>query len=243
MTAGERRPQRFGALIDAALAAWAERWPFYLGLAGASVLLQLGLVVLFHFDALALVLVNAVVDGFLVAVVSIDVSMRVREEPIAPLVLLRAAALRWPVVTVVELLVTFIQISSFRAVFGNPDETLYGLLILPGLAVNGVVALATVVASIDASVPPYALPFYALMRSVFIAGGWPNLGRLTAGGAMLAVPTMLQQLLEHWLNAQRIAPGPASFWANVPLDALVLAPFQAFFTYLYLDFVVREVKR
>lgn len=243
MTADERRPQGFGALVDAALAAWVARWPFYLGLATASVLVQLGLDALLRFDPIALIAANVVIDGFLAAVVSIDVAARVRENPLAPIPLLTAAAFRWPVVAVVEVIVTLIQLSTFRAIFGNPDETLYGLLILPGLAVTGVVALATVVAGIDASVPLYALPGYALFRSVFIAGAWPNLGRLTAGGVMLAVPMMLEQLLEHWLAAHGAASGPASFWANVPLDALVLAPFQAFFTYLYFDFVIRESKR
>jgi hypothetical protein len=243
VTAEERRPARFSAIVDAALVAWAARWPLYLGLALLSIAVELGISLLAHFDQIALILVLAVVDGFPTALVSIDVAARFRDEPLPLGEIFRRALLRWPIVVIVLVLILFIQALVFPRMFGSAEQTLYGLLILPALAVAGILGITTVIASIDESMPAFALPGYALLRAFFIASVWPNLGRLTFAGAMLAVPLMLQELFQRWLTSHGFAENLASFWANVPVDALVLAPFQAFFTLLYLDFVVRENRR
>ncbi|MBV8601412.1 MAG: hypothetical protein JO359_07595 [Candidatus Eremiobacteraeota bacterium] len=243
MTADERRPERFVALIDAALAAYAARWPLYIALAAATLAADLAIDALARFDAVVLLLTPAFVDGFTSALVSIDVAGRVREEPLATGELFRAALLRWPVVAVVLVIVSLIEEPLQLAVFGNLDETGYGLLILPGLAVLGVLGLPSVIASLDEGVPPLARPGNAVLRSLFIAATWPNLGRLTLAGAMLAVVFMVQELAMRWLGAHGMATAQAWFWGNMPADALFLAPFQAFFTLLYLDFVVREKRR
>ena len=243
MTADERRPERFVALIDAALAAWAARWPLYIALAVATVAADFGIDVLAKFDPIVLILTPAFVDAFASAFVSIDVAARTRDEPLATGEIFRAAVLRWPVVAVVLLIVTLIEQPMQLAIFGTMDETAYGLLILPGLAVLGVLGLPSVIASIDDSVPPLARAGYAVLRSLFIAATWPNLGRLTIAGAMLAVVYMLQELSMRWLATHGLGTPQAWFWGNMPADALFLAPFQAFFTLLYLDFIVREKRR
>ena len=243
VTAEERRPARFSAIVDAALAAWAGRWPVYLGFALVSVVVELGAAVLAHFDQILLIVVLSIVDAFPTAFVTIDVAARFREEPHPLGDVFRRALIRWPIVAVVLILIAFIQSPVFLWMFGSAEQTVYGVLILPALAVMGILGITTAIASIDESLPLVALPGYAFVRAFFIAGIWPNLGRLTFAGAMLAVPIMLQILLQRWLTAHGFSEGLAFFWASVPVDALTLAPFQAFFTLLYLDFVVRESRR
>lgn len=243
MTAEERRPAGFSAIVDAALAAWAARWPLYLGFAALSVGFEYLVGVLTHYQQLWVVLTLSVVDAFPTAFVSIDVAARARDDPLPLGESLRRALLRWPIVAIVLVLVLIIQQLIFPWVFGSAEDTLYGLLILPALAVTGILGITTVVASIDESMPAYALPGFSILRALFIASIWPNLGRLTFAGAMLAVPIMLQELLQRWLGTHGFAKDLAFFWGNAPIDALTLAPFQAFFTLLYLDFVLRETRR
>jgi len=238
------RAESFIAIVDAALAAWAARWWLYLGIALASIAVEAGVAVLARYDALVVALAFCVVDGFVTAFVTIDVAEQLREERRPLREIVRAALPRWPVVAVVLVAVLIVEASLFPWIFGSAEETFYGMGILPGLLVFGILGISTVIASLDDARPLPLMPGFALFRSFLYAGAWPNLGRLTLSGAMLAVPMMLQQLLEHWLATRGIPTAVNSFWSNIPVDALTLAPFQAFFTYLYLDFKVRdETKR
>jgi hypothetical protein len=235
--------ERFGAIVDAALAAWAARWPLYLALAATSVGIELLAATLAHYRTLSIAVVLSVVDGFGTALVSLDVAARFRGESRSPAELVRSAVVRWPLVALLLVLILLLDAQLYSWIFGTAEETLYGMLILPALAALGIFGVATAIASLESSLPLPAVPGYALMRSIVYAASWPNLGRLTVAGAMVAVPLMLQQLLGQWLGARGLGAGPAFFWSNVPVDALCLAPFQAFFTYLYFDFTVREQKR
>ena len=245
MTADERKPQRFGEIVDAALSAFASRWLLYLGLALASILIQFVCTAAGGSDAavLTLVLANSIVNAFPSAVASIDVVGRVAGEKLPTSILLRAASARWPAVAVVSILVNLVEgLWITPKIFGGVNETLYFLLTLPALAIAGILSLPTVIASIDQSVPILAVPAFSLLRSFFIGTAWPNLGRLCIGGGMVAVPLMAEILLQKALHARGLSDNLASFWGNVPLDAVVVAPFQAFFTYLYLDFVAKQTR-
>jgi hypothetical protein len=196
-----------------------------------------------HYDVMIASVVLACVDGFAMAFVSLDVFARFSDNVRPWRDVATEALRRWPLVSFLFIEISLMEMLFAPGVFGTAEETFYGLLILPGLAIFGLFGIVTVIASIDRSMPQISLLFYALYRSAACARAWPNLGRLTVAGAMVAVPIMLQFLLQHWLVSRGVAAGPAFFWANIPVDALCVAPFQAFFTYLYLDFTVREQRR
>ncbi|MBV8150973.1 MAG: hypothetical protein JO101_04780 [Candidatus Eremiobacteraeota bacterium] len=224
------------------MAAWAARWPLYLALAAASVALEFGLDVLLRFEPIALQLILATVDAFVMTLASLDAASRAGGDPPPLRDLLRATLKRWWLVAIVAILLILPAALAQTAVFGNADETLYGLAILPGIFALGMLGLPTVIAAVEIAIPPLALPGYALLRTLIIA--WPlgTLLRLIAGGAIVAVPLMLQYVLNDWLGKASLGGGPAWFWANVPVDALQLAPVQLFFTYLYLDIAAREAR-
>ncbi|MGH7659696.1 MAG: hypothetical protein ACRENA_02110 [Vulcanimicrobiaceae bacterium] len=238
-----KRAERFGAIVDLALTAWAQRWPLYLVIALASIAIEYPAALLAHYDETIAGIIAACVDGLAMAFVSLDVAARFSEHERSLRELAAKALRRWPLVAFLFVEISLMQGLVAPGLFGSPEQTLYGILILPTLAVFGFFGVVTVVASIDESTPQLALLFYAIYRSVACAAAWPNLGRLTVAGAMVAVPIMLQTLLQQWLASRGFAAGPAFFWANIPVDALCVAPFQAFFTYLYLDFMVREQRR
>ena len=236
------RAERFVAIVDASLEAWAAHWPIYLGLAFASIALQFCVAAAAHYYGAALFVAGCVFDGFVTAFVTIDVAERFREEPRRMREVFRASLVRWPLVTAVVAATSVVAPAFSDWVFVNADQT-YGVGILPGLVAFGILGIATVVASIDDTRPWYLLPGYAFVRSIVLSGIWPNLGRLLLAGAMVAVPMMLQLLLQQWLPARGLHAGENLFWSFVPVDALTLAPFQAFFTYLYFDFVAREAAK
>ena len=236
------RADTFAAIFDAALLAWATRWWLYVAIALASIAAQAGIAILRQYDVAVVAIAFCIVDGLATAFVTIDVGEYLRDEPRPLRVVLRAALLRWPVVALVLACALVIEAAIYPWLF-NPEQT-YGIGMLPALLVFGILGIASVIASLDETRPYWALPGFALLQSFLYAGAWPNMGRLILAGAMLAVPMMLQEILEHWLATKGIAPLVNSFWSNIPVDALTLAPFQAFFTYLYLDFKARdEAKR
>ena len=239
-----RRAERFSAIVDLGLAAWAARWPLYVLLVAALIAIQLLAAILARYDAFVIAIFNACVDGFVMAFVSLDVAARFRGDAPGVRRLARAAVLRGPLVAALLLVLFFpnaLIVASW--LFGTPEETFYGALILPGLAALGIFGISTAIASLDEATPFYAVPGLAILRSIMYATVWPNLGRLTLSGAIVAVVAMLQELIDKWLTAHGVPADRASFWANVPVDALAVVPLQAFFTYLYLDFTVREQRR
>ncbi len=75
---------------------------------------------------------------------------------------------------------------------------------------------------------------------MMFARSWANIWRLGIGGAIIVVPLMLERLLAQYLAQHGMPTAQNIFWSNIPIDALVLGPTQAFFTYLYMDLVARE---
>lgn len=238
-----KRAERFGAIVDLGLAAWAARWPLYTAIAALSVGIEFGVSVVTRYDPVALFVSTPIVDGFATALVTLDVFARFSGNVPALRSLAAEALLRWPVVTCTLLVVLCCGFFVVPMVTGSAEDTLYGALILPGLVVMGVLGIVGSIATLERALPPLAVPGYSMLRGMIYAAAWPNLGRLAIAGAIAAVPVMAQLVLEQWLPARGLDSARVLFWANAPVDAICLAPLQAFFTYLYLDFTVREQRR
>lgn len=227
------------AVVDAALEAWGARWLVYLAVALVCIGVQTAIAYIARFDVVAILIANCIVDGYATAFFTIAIAAH-REEVKAPLRdIARAALMRWPVVTLVYLLIQVVIWAFSPWIFGSADEMYYGIGILPTLVVFGMVYVATVIATLDTKPPPYAQPGFALLRSIAFARSWANVWRLGIAGAIVVVPMMLEQLLEQYLAHHGMPTAQNIFWSNTPIDALVLGPTQAFFTYLYMDFVAR----
>ena len=237
---GTPRAERFSAIVDAGLAAWAARWPLYVLLAAVSISIEFGFAMLTRYDPIVCSVAMFVIDAFTMALVSLDVTARFHQEQRPLRAVARDALRRWPAVAIVQVLILFIDVDLQTWLIGTPNQLLYGMLILPALAAYGAFGIATVIASIDRSLPYIAIPGYAFLRGLMYLTAWPNLGRLAIGGAIFAVQMMLQTLIQQWLQTMNTGATVANFWANAPVDAICVAPIQAFFTYLYLDFVVRD---
>jgi len=93
---------------------------------------------------------------------------------------------------------------------------------------------------LDTSRPAYAQPGFALLRSLMFLRSWANIWRLAVGGAIIVVAIMMEWLLALYLAHRGMPTAQNGFWSNIPIDALVLGPTQAFFTYLYMDLMARE---
>jgi hypothetical protein len=234
------RAQRFVAVIDAALEAWGARWPLYLALAFICVAVQLAVVWIARFDPLTTVIANCVVDGFATAFYTISIAAHRQETRASIAEVARAALARWPVVTFVLVGVQVVVWAFSPWIFGSPEDMYYGIGILPTLIVFGMMGIATVIASLDISRSLFLQPGFAFLRSVVFARSWANVWRLGIAGAIVVIPMMLQQMLEQYLAHHGIAIAQNTFLSNIPVDALVLGPTQAFFTYLYMDFLTRE---
>jgi hypothetical protein len=237
-----RRPrsERFVAVVDAALEAWGARWPLYLAVAVACFGIQAAIAYIARFDVNVVLIVNCVVDGYVTAFFTIAIAAHRQEVTASAAQVARAALRRAPVVTVVYFALQFAILASLPWIFGTADEMLYGLGVLPTMLLFGMMCIATVIACLDTSRPWYSQPGFAILRSILLARTWANVWRLMIGGAIVVVTLMLQWLLAQYLAHRGMPIAPNNFWSQIPLDALVLGPAQAFFTYLYMDLMSRE---
>lgn len=237
-----RRPrsERFVAVVDAALEAWGARWPLYLAIAIACIGIQTAIAYIARFDVVTILIANCIVDGYATAFFTIAIAAQRQEVKASAGEIARAALRRAPVVTIVYFGIQIVIIASSPWIFGTADEMMYGLGVLPTMIVFGTIYMATVIACLDTSRPWYAQPGFAFWRSLLLARTWANVWRLMIGGATIAVPMLLQWLIEQSLAHRGIPIAQNSFWSNIVIDALVLGPTQAFFTYLYMDLMARE---
>jgi hypothetical protein len=191
--------------------------------------------------AVMTIVIAALVDAFPVTVATLDAGARSIGTPGTTGALLRAAARRYPIVAVVNVFTSIVQFLVAPTVFGSLEETYGGLLIVPGLLALGALSLPSVVAALESSERPLGIPGIAVVRGMLSAAGWPNIALVTIAGALAAVPTMAQEIVTHWMDARQLPLG--DFWANIPIDALTVAPYQAFFTYLFLALVALRERR
>ncbi len=234
------RSERFVAIVDAALEAWGARWPLYIAIAAACVGIQIAVAYISRFDPLATFIANCLVDGYATAFFTIAIAAH-RQEVKAPTgEIARAALARYPVVLFVYFGIQVVMWAFLPWIFGTAEEMAYGLGVLPTLLVYAMMYIATVIATLDTKRPAYAQPGFAILRSLMFARSWANIWRLMIGGAIIVIPIMLQWLLEQYLAHHGMPAAQNAFWSNTPIDALVLGPTQAFFTYLYMDLVARE---
>jgi hypothetical protein len=234
------RAERFVAVVDAALEAWGARWHVYLALALACIGLQALVAYVARYDPLTILIANCIVYGYAVAFFTIAIAAQRQNVTGSVAEIARASLTRLPVVAFVVVGIDIVIWAFSSYIFGTPEEMVYGLGILPALIVFGLMNMATVVATLDTSRPLYAQPGFAILRALMFARSWANIWRLAVGGAIIVVPMMLEQLLEQYLAHHGMPPAQNEFWSNIPIDALVLGPTQAFFTYLYMDLLARE---
>ena len=228
------------AVVDAALEAWGARWPLYLAIAAACVGIQTVAAYIARFDVITILIANCIVDGYATAFFTIAIAAHRQEVKASTAEIARAALARFLVVTLVYVFIQIVIWAFSPWIFGTTEEMVYGLGILPTLVVFGMMSIATVIAALDTSRPGYTQPGFAILRSLMFARSWANVWRIGIGGAIVVAPMMLEQLLEQYLAHHGMPTGQNIFWSNTPIDALVLGPTQAFFTYLYMDLIARE---
>ncbi len=183
---------------------------------------------------------SILVDSLICALVTIGVVADMRaDERKSDTAIADLALQRWGLVAVVTTLVDVVAAFTNDAVFGPPEDTGYGFLILPIVVAWGSLGFASVIAAVDEKTAPYILAFSSIGRSMALGLARQNLGRLIALAIVAVLPTFLEVVLAHQLELRKV--GAWQFVGNIPIDALVTGPLQAVFTVFYLDFVRRTL--
>jgi hypothetical protein len=151
---------------------------------------------------------------------------------------IKLALSRWGIVAAVTTLVEIVTFATSGSVFGPPEATAYGFLILPIVVLWGSVSFATVIAATDEKTAPSLLILASIGRSISLAFSRQNFGRLAALAVVAVLPSLIESVLSDQLELRKVAAW--QFVANIPIDALVTGPLQAVFTIFYLDFVRRS---
>jgi hypothetical protein len=181
---------------------------------------------------------SVIVDSLLAALVTIGIVTDMRlGDRVSDRDIASAALARWGIVAVVTTLVDIAIFCTSDAVFGPPDATGFGFLILPIIVFWGSLDLASVIAAIDEKTPQRLLIFASIGRSFALGLARQNFGRLIGLALVAVLPTLVETVLGDQLAIRRVAG--SQFIANIPIDALVTGPLQAIFTVFYLDFVRR----
>jgi len=235
-----RSPLSIGAVVDLAFEAyWADlRFYFALAIAAfafqAAIGLPLGNVPGAEWWLEA---ANLATDAFVAGCVSVGVAARLRDEPLPPRAILARVARRWWAIVFVDLIVWLIRLLTFGFVFGGLEATGYYTLVLPTLVLWGSLLCADVIASIDDETPLPALPGLALVRSVVLSLNRRNLGRVTILSVITVPAVMLSMVLDDVFKMHGVPLH--TFWSSIPLDALLVGPYQALFAVFYLDLLKR----
>jgi hypothetical protein len=183
---------------------------------------------------------NIVVGSFVAAAVSIGVAFDIAHKDADWSTIFNAAALRWGVVVVVGLVGVLVQDLFLANVFLPPDQTGYGLLLVPLIVLWGAVMMASVVAAIDPAKSRLTLPAVALAKGIVVSLQFANLGRLMFFSLIAALPLVAELLLRQYLVTRGVPE--VDFWSGIPIDAISIGPLQALATVFYIDFL-RRAKR
>lgn len=190
--------------------------------------------------AVTLPVATVVVEPFFVAIVTAFTYADVREDFPPGAVWLRVLERSWAVL-VIGLLVNLVAALGFQSIaIADPFQKLLGAAVL-------VVAISLIFADVHATVVDDAEPWWLLVpRSLGASTAvvWQGLAFARAiilFALQMLVPTLLSLLVATALD-QRHVP-QALFWANAVTILLLLAPVQAFCTYVYLDLIGYESKR
>jgi hypothetical protein len=232
-------PESSGALVQTALRAYRRRFALYFGTAVAGLIAEAIAAWLEPKNLGFLYAGSIVVDALISALVTLGVVSDIREgDRLGDRAVAGRAIERWGIVAVVTALVEFVIFSTSDAVFGSPEATGFGFLILPIVVIWGSLSFATVIAALDDKTPLGVLAFSSIGRSFSLAVARQNFGRLTMLALVAVLPTLVENVLAHQLELRKVAG--SLFIANIPIDALVTGPLQAIFTIFYLDFVRRS---
>jgi hypothetical protein len=236
-------PSSIGGLFNTAFSLYGRRFAFYFALALAAALVQYVVDVAvprwtgLRSPGLTIGL-SVIVDAFIVAAVTIGVALDLVQKDADWSQVLGFASERWGVVAVIGFVAFLVDALLEPVVLGpqGPD-TLYGIMIVPTIAIWGALTLAQVVGAIEPARSRLMLPLIALGKGMAVAFRFTNLSRLLVLSVILVIPIFVEQLLGDQLAARHLAD--AVFWSNVPIDALTVGPLQALATVFYIDFLRR----
>jgi hypothetical protein len=239
----ERLPSGIGALVDLAWRAYCERFGLYLTLAAAS----LAACAVAEFAAppkadptvhgLILQLVSVFFDAFVVAAVALGVGSYVANERPASKTLLRGALYRWPAVAGALVLVNIVTDYTLPAGgIGQLDDPAYLVLAPVTWLLWGALGLAGPIAALSPDLPAIAA-FTAFGRALVLSLRLANIVRLVVVAFATVVPLMLESMLIDALT-HRSFPH-VEFWAQCPIDCVIVGPLAALQTAFALDFARR----
>jgi hypothetical protein len=237
----ERRPlpETMQGLVAIAMRAYRRRLRLFFGTAFAGLVCEAVVADFRPGDIGWFYAGSIVVDSLIAAQVTLGVVADVRNSgSLGDGALMSAALGRWGIVAIVTTLVDIMTFVTTDSVFGPPEATAYGFLILPIVVFWGSIGFASAIAAIDEKTPSGLLVLSSIGRSVALALARPNIGRLTALALVAVLPVLVETVLSDQLEVRRIAGW--QFIGNIPIDALVTGPLQAIFTVFYLDFVRRS---
>jgi hypothetical protein len=237
LTEPERRsPRSIGAVVDLAFAGYAGDVRFYVALALAAFAIQAAIALPLGTTPAAawwLQGANLMLDAFIAGCVSVGVAARIFDEPLSPRIILRRILHRWWAIVLVDLIVWLIRLLTFEFVFGGLEATGYYTLVLPTLLLWGGLLSADVIASIDDHTPLPALPGLALLQSVMLSWRPSAMLRVLLLSAMTIPALMIPMVLDDVLRLHGIPLH--EFWSEIPVDAVLIGPYQALFTVFYFD--------
>jgi hypothetical protein len=232
-------PESVGGLVGIAVRAYRGRFRLFFGAAFAGLVFEAIIAYVRPGDIGSFYAGSIIVDSLLAALVTIGVVADMRDgDRLTDRAVATLALERWGVVAVVTMLVDIVTFTTGESVFGPPEATGYGFLILPIVVFWGSVSFASVIAAIDEKTAPGVLVLASIGRSIALALARQNFGRLVVLAIVAVLPTLLETVLSDQLELRRVAAW--QFIANIPIDALVTGPLQAIFTVFYLDFVRRS---
>lgn len=241
----DRLPPSIGGLIDLAFATYGERAPLYAGLAGLLFALCTALEFLWpaHGDAGARGIAGAFLDVFMqalvIAAVALGIGTRVGTgETAQPRALLGGALGRWLPVLGAMMIVQFTVIWTLQAgAIGPIDDPVLTVFSAPVTwLLWGALGLAGPCAALNGDRPALAI-LTGFGRALMLGLRAVNLRRLCVVAGATVAPMLLQTVLFDVL--QRRGVGHADFWANIPIDALIVGPLAALQTVFALDFARR----
>jgi hypothetical protein len=236
-------PESVGGLFDTAFSTYGRRFGLYAIVAIAGFAVQGIAALLFTafgvHEKNALVLSESIVgifvDAFILGVVSIGVIADVSGVQTDTSTILASTIDRWLSLIGVNALINLIMIVPQVSVLASGVVSVF-VFVLPVAALSGAIAFATVACAVDTSVPGLRI-IGSFAQSIRLALAPPNFGRTVLIGIATLVPLLLQSVLSDQMGLRHVRG--ADFWANVPLDAIIVGPLQAIFAVFYLDFIRR----
>lgn len=216
--------------------AYAADARFYLALAAIALAVQAILAYALgnaQNAALYLAGANIVVDAFLSGCVSVGVAARMAESERPWRAIVVWVARRGWAIVFVDVVTWLVHELTYDLIFGDAATTGYYLLVLPTLVLWGSLLFADVIASIDETTPAPALPGLSLLQSIALSWRGRNLWRVTLLAAVTIPAMMVPMLLDDLMKAHGFPMH--GFWSSIPFDAIVVGPYQALFTVVYLN--------